>query len=126
MNNFHANSDEYPPMVAAICNITVEAQHYADDAPPGCVQEKFPHMHTFNIKCMKSVKHSEREVWPQAIRHQIKEWFVDNFRETTSGLPDLGNSSCAALAMWVLKQFHLDTCEVTEEGVAGALVQRRL
>jgi len=54
----------------------------------------------------------------------MKEWFKENFRENNNGIPDLDNSSCTALAMWLLKQFHLDGCEVLEDGVAGAVVHR--
>lgn len=118
------NSHDDPPRALAIMKFQVEAQHRADNAPPGCLQEGFPHIHIFHISCWRRVLYSEREIWPQALRHEMKEWFKENFRENNNGIPDLDDSSCTALAMWLLKQFNLDGCEVLEDGVAGAVVQK--
>ena len=122
MNNSHTTHDDF--LIQAVCKFQIEAQHCADDAPPGISQEKFPHAHFFHITAWRRVKFSDREVWPQLLRIEMKNWFRDQFRETVSEQPDLGNSSCAALARWILQHFQLDMCEVLEDGLAGAMVTR--
>ena len=109
----------------AVFYVTVRGMHSTDGSvPTSATCEQFPHIHEFHVRGTRKVRHSEREVWPQVIREQVREFMVDNFRETALGIPDFGNSTCAALAQWILQKFQLEECEVTEDGAAGAIVIR--
>jgi hypothetical protein len=115
-----------------VINLQVEGIH----AWPGVTETKyvnkvgylqFPHRHTFEFKCEKSVSHADRDIEIIDLKHQVliylKQKYTDASRVNSTGIVhDFGTNSCEMIAEELVKHFKLERCEVLEDGENGAVV----
>jgi hypothetical protein len=110
----------------AVAQFKFEGAHVAPHAPAAISCETCDHFHTFHVRALMKIRHSERDIWPQVLRANMLEWIKDYFREHVLGpFPNLEQMTCAALARQLLIRFNLEECEVLEDGQAGAILKRK-
>lgn len=82
----------------------------------------FPHRHMFHIKCVKEVKHSDRDIEIISFKQRVIEYLYTRYYTESSQCLFLGETSCEMLANELAKYFGLSQCEVLEDGENGANV----
>ena len=101
--------------------IVVRLQYEATHSWPECPIEavkflKDPHRHIFHIKAYKDVSHSDREIEIIIFKREIMFHLDMNFKG------DFGTRSCEDIALYLINEFSLSSCEVLEDGENGARV----
>lgn len=82
------------------------------------------HRHIFHIKCSKLVNHDDRDeefiLWKRKIQSAI----FSKYGKVPSNITtvEFGAMSCEMIARWLLEEFELSECEVSEDGENGAKI----
>lgn len=102
--------------------VVVSLQHEATHSWPECPFEdvaflRNEHRHIFHIKVVRQVKHTDRDIEIIRLKRQIKKYLYVKKGKS------LGRSSCEDLAIELLREFGLVSCEVLEDGENGAIVR---
>ena len=120
---FESINEPEPPFVpykvTIFCSLSIEGIHSWPDCPIEEVSYlRNPHRHMFNIKAYKEVTHLDRDIEFIWLKHRIKEYLTRTY-------PDgqLGARSCEMLALELIKEFNLSSCEVNEDGENGSIVE---
>lgn len=83
---------------------------------------QFPHRHEFYIRCEKTVSHANRDIEIIDLKAQIYQYILNQWKGPLhSNTVDFGTMSCEMIAENLIEQFHLDSCEVLEDGENGAI-----
>lgn len=104
--------------------IIVRLQYEAVHRWYGCELEpvsflRVPHRHIFHIIAKKAVFHDDRDVEFILMKRAMEKYLEGKF-----GRPgDLDGMSCEQLAGILLVEFELQSCEVSEDGENGAVVE---
>lgn len=85
-----------------------------------------PHRHIFKFRIKVPVTHTDRDVEFIEFAHKAKEALLSDFsRKGVPFVADFGSASCEALAVYILNKFpRAVSCEVTEDGESGAIIER--
>lgn len=109
--------------VEVFCTLRVEGIHFWPDCPIEEVSYlRDPHRHLFGIKAFKKVTHDDRDVEFIWFKHEIQEYLMDKYVDTSFRLCVFGAMSCEMLANELIDKFDLTRCEVDEDGENGAIV----
>ena len=81
------------------------------------------HRHRFGIVAKMEVHHDDRDVEFIKLGHQIEQYLTSKYANRY-GVCDFGSKSCEMLAIELLDNFGLTSCEVNEDGEHGAEVER--
>lgn len=84
---------------------------------------KYPHRHTFIIKCERVVTHTDRDEEFICLKHNIMEFIYKKFYNNDFKLCDFGSWSCEKIAVELANTFNLCRCEVSEDGENYAIVE---
>lgn len=95
----------------------------AESAAPQVGFLKHLHRHEFHVTAEKAVTHSDREVEVVTLKRQLAA-SVSRLTEDTSQGRSLGRMSCEDVALRLLSDLNLDSCEVLEDGENGARIER--
>lgn len=95
---------------------TFVAWHRWKDAPEEFAYLRDFHRHLFHVTAELIVKKLDREVEFISLKHSIDDWLRDRWHGKRLEL------SCEQMAHKILKQFHLNTISVSEDGENGARV----
>jgi hypothetical protein len=80
---------------------------------------RVPHRHVFHITAKTAVHHDDRDVEFIMLKREIEQYLEGKF-----GRPgDLDGMSCEQLAGILVVLFELRSCEVSEDGENGAVVE---
>ncbi len=108
-----------------VVRLEVEGFHCWPEAPDEVSFLRHRHRHTFEINAMKSVAGS-REIEFILLKREIARRLMREFgvNGPENGFPycEFGTMSCEQIADWLMTEFDLRCCEVTEDGENGAVV----
>lgn len=105
------------------CTLQIEGTHNWPDCPYDEVDYlRVPHRHVFHIKAFKSVDHSDRDVEFIMLKHKIQHYITTRYYNKVKFLCEFGAMSCEMLALELIDQFGLTSCEVSEDGENGSIV----
>lgn len=84
---------------------------------------QYPHRHQFHIIAKKKVTHDDRDIEFIQLSHQIYDHLYQKYHHPLEKIFWFGAMSCEMIAKEILETFHLDSCEVNEDGEGGAIVE---
>lgn len=100
------------------CTLAFESFHRWPAAKGPVSFLRYPHRHLFHVKAWKEVSHAYRQVEFITLKREMEK-FISLIPKTKTV-----TWSCEMWAGFLLKEFALDKCEVSEDGENGALVER--
>ncbi len=103
-----------------------EAVHKWAAAAEKCPESGFLvnlHRHMFCIRAEKKVNHDDRDVEFIKFKREILGYLAAFEVDETYGCINLNNTSCEMLAKDLHRHFDLHSCEVSEDGENGAIVE---
>lgn len=105
------------------CTLTVEGVHCWANCPIEEVSYlRNIHRHMFGIKAYVTVNHDDRDVEFIWLKHQIQDYLVTKYFDTTLKLCNFGGMSCEMIGKELGDKFKLSRVEVNEDGENGAIV----
>jgi hypothetical protein len=99
-----------------LCRFQVEGFHRWPEAPGDVVFLSYEHRHVFHVQATKEVAGDDREIEFISFGRRMRERTIEVYGQ------DFGARSCEQIARWLLEEFDLYSCEVTEDGENGAIV----
>lgn len=106
------------------CTLQFEAVHCWATCPlPEVDFLRVPHRHMFHVKAFVDVTHDDRDVEFILLKRQISDYINAKYPVNAQGYRDIGTTSCEMLALDLINQFNLSSCEVNEDGENGAVLK---
>lgn len=109
-----------------IVTLQIEGLHCWKDCP---IEEvsflREPHRHIFHIRCERTVAHLDRDVEIICLKRDIEEWFFKQYYVPQLRIHNFGTKSCEMLALELVSEFKLLTCQVLEDNENGASIDAR-
>lgn len=98
--------------------------HYWGDAYDKVKFLAEPHRHVFTVRAFKAVSHDDRDVEFIDLGDQLLTAIKERFPSAAgfSQALSLGETSCEALASWLIEEFSLTACSVSEDDENGAVI----
>jgi len=110
--------------ISILIKLEVSGNHFWKEATSQVDFLSNLHRHKFFIIAEKSVAHADRDIEFISYAHKIKKWFEDTFSIDEIGCIYFGGLSCESIAIKLLTEFDLISCEVWEDNEFGARVSR--
>jgi len=96
---------------------TFDAVHCWPEAPTEVSFLRSPHRHVFHVKAVKLVTHADRDIEFILLKREI-----DRALAALLATGSTAHWSCEMFAVWLIEQFALSSCEVSEDAENGAIV----
>lgn len=104
--------------IHVVVNLVFEGVHCWPECPlPSVAFLKHPHRHLFHVRAEKEVAHTDRDVEIIVLKRDMTMFCNENLAKG-------GRESCEDMALRLLNEFGLASCEVLEDGENGAKVIR--
>lgn len=102
--------------------VVVKLQHELLHSWPECPHEQVAflrnaHRHVLHITARKEVSHPDREIEIIMLKGKMVDWLWMNFPSKI-----LCRASCEDVALFLMEEFRLESCQVLEDGENGAEV----
>ena len=81
------------------------------------------HRHIFNFKCVKVVDHNDRHVEFIHLKRDVLDFLHEQYYDDDQRSHMFGSRSCEMLAEQLISAFDLSSCEVSEDGENGSIVE---
>ena len=105
------------------CSFRIEGLHSWPECPIDEVYYlKDTHRHLFHIKAFKIVSHDNRDIEFIQLKHSISQYFLKYFDDSIRCCV-FGSMSCEQIAQELIDCFGLCSCEVSEDGENGSLIE---
>lgn len=104
--------------------LSVPGRHHWPNAKGNVEFLKYPHTHTFVIECFIKVTGLDREIEFYQMAARIKTVISTIWEADDLGIHEFENYSCEMIADYLVTEFNLMQCVVSEDGLFGAVVQR--
>jgi hypothetical protein len=106
------------------CTITIEGLHHWNDCNIDEVKYlKDLHRHLFQIKCIKTVSHNDRDIEFIKLKHEVESFIKESYFDNYFNCCNFKNLSCESIAEILINKYNLDQCEVSEDGENGSIVK---
>lgn len=104
------------------CTLQIEGTHFWKECRIDEVHYlKHPHRHLFVIKAVIDVSHDDRDVEFICLKHQVRDYLIKQYGVDHNSC-HFGGMSCEMIALELINEFKLFSCEVSEDNENGAIV----
>ena len=106
--------------ISIVASSKVEGFHNWPSAPKQHEFLSSCHRHIFYIKVKKTVRHTNREIEIISLVRTIRKFLLLKYGDPCN----FGDRSCESIALEIVEEFGVDSCEVLEDEENGAIVER--